>query len=111
MASEKDTPVELPLVIDTLAPRMSANRENGRVIVKAHDFVSADSELVVRRRIDGGAWSEWAPLASAGSFDADASSAVDVEARDEEGNIGKISLPLIRGKVDSSLAAAGSGCG
>ena len=111
MASEDNTPVELPFTIDTLAPRMSATREGSHVVVKAHDYVSADSDLVVRRRVDGGAWSEWTPLANSGSFEADPSSAVDVEARDEEGNIGKVSLPLIRGKADSSLAAAGSGCG
>jgi hypothetical protein len=111
LASEDSTPVDLPFTIDTLAPRMAATRDGSRVAVKAHDYVTADSALVVRRRIDGGAWSEWAPLASSGSFEADAKSTVDVEARDEEGNVGRISLPLIRGKADSSLAAAGSGCG
>jgi len=110
MASEDGTPVEIPFVIDTLAPRMSATRDGSHIVVKAHDYVSSDGELVVRRRVDG-TWSEWTPLGSAGSFEADPSSDVDVEVRDEEGNIGKVSLPLIRGKADSSLAAAGSGCG
>jgi hypothetical protein len=111
MASEDGTPVELPFVIDTLAPLTSATREGSHIVVKAHDYVSADNELVVRRQVAGGAWTEWAPLAGNGSFDADPSSAVDVEVGDEEGNIGKVSLPLIRGKADSSLAAAGSACG
>ncbi len=110
-ASEDDTPVDLPFVIDTLAPRMTATREGSHVVVKAHDYVSADQDLVVRRRIADSAWSEWQPLADGGAFEADAKSAVDVEVGDEEGNIGKVSLPLIRGKADSSLAAAGSGCG
>ncbi|MDB5215703.1 MAG: hypothetical protein JWO86_3630 [Myxococcaceae bacterium] len=111
MASEDGTPVDLPFVIDTLAPRTEGTRDGSHIVVKAHDFVSSDSALVVRRRIEEGAWSEWAPLASASSFEADATSAVDVEVRDEEGNIGKVSLPLVRGKADSSLAAAGSACG
>jgi hypothetical protein len=111
MESEDGTPVELPFVIDTLAPRIEAARDGASVVVKAHDYVSSDSALVVRRRVADGAWSEWSSLASGSAFAADASAAVEVEVRDEEGNIGKVSLPLIRGKADSSLAAAGSACG
>jgi hypothetical protein len=111
MASEDGTPAELPFVIDTLPPRIEAKRDGDHVSVRATDYVSSESALALRRRIEGGAWSEWTSLGSAGSFEADATSAVDVEVRDEEGNIGQVSLPLIRGKADSSLAAAGSGCG
>jgi hypothetical protein len=110
-ASEDGTPVDLPFVIDTLPPRLDVKRDADRVVVRASDYVSAESALVGRRRIADGAWSEWAPLADVTTFDAEASSAVDVEVRDEEGNVGRVSLPLIRGKADSSLAAAGSGCG
>jgi hypothetical protein len=72
--------------------------------------VSSESALLARRRVAAGAWTDWLPLASAASFAAERGAAVDVEVRDEEGNVGRVSLPL-RGKVDSTLAAAGSGCG
>jgi hypothetical protein len=111
MASEDGTPVELPFVIDTLPPRIEATRDGDRVKVRAADYVTSESSLVARRRIAEGAWSEWASLSDVASFEADAASAIDVEVKDEEGNVGRVSLPLIRGKADSSLAAAGSGCG
>ncbi len=111
MASEDGTPAELPFVIDTLPPRIEGKRDGDRVSVRAIDYVSPETALVARRRIGEGGWSEWAALGSVASFDADASSAVDLEVKDEEGNVGRVSLPLIRGKADSSLAAAGSGCG
>jgi len=112
MASEDGTPVELPFTIDTLAPQVEAKREGARVAVRARDLVSSESALVARTRVgEGNGWSEWAPLASVAALNVDASTAVDVEVRDEEGNIGRVSSPLIRGKADSTLAAAGSGCG
>lgn len=113
MASEDSTPVAIPFVIDTLPPVVEAKREGRSVVVRARDYVSAESALVARRRVgsEDAAWSEWAPLADTAAFEADAATPVEVEIRDEEGNIGRVSLPLIRGKADSSLAAAGSGCG
>jgi hypothetical protein len=114
-ASEDGTPVELPFVIDTLPPRIEGKRDGSHIVVRAHDYVTAESALVARRRIGGsdtdGNWTEWAPLPTVASFEAEPSLGVDVEIRDEEGNVGRVSLPLIRGKADSSLAAAGSGCG
>lgn len=112
MASEDGTPVAIPFTIDTLPPAVEGERDGRTVTVRARDYVSAESALVARRRIgDTEAWTEWAPLDTLARFEADATSAVDVEVRDEEGNVGRVSLPLIRGKADSSLAAAGSGCG
>jgi MYXO-CTERM domain-containing protein len=111
MASEDGTPAELPFTIDTLAPLVDVKRDGTHVVVRAHDYVSADGALVVRRRIgDEGVWSDWAPLAAAGTFEAASAAAVEVEVRDEEGNIGTVAQPL-RGRADGSLAAAGSGCG
>ncbi|HSO32032.1 MAG TPA: hypothetical protein VLT33_05935 [Labilithrix sp.] len=111
MASEDGTPAELPFTIDTLAPLVDLKRDGSHVVVRAHDYVSADGALVVRRRIgDEGAWSDWAPLAGHDTFEAASSAAVDVEVRDEEGNVATVALPL-RGRADGTLAAAGSGCG
>ncbi len=117
MASEDDTPAEIPFVIDTLAPLVDAKRDGKQITVRAHDYVSADSALKVRHRVtaegtsasDAG-WTEWTLLGTSTTFEAAASASVDVEVGDEEGNIGTVALPL-RGRADSSLAAAGSGCG
>ncbi len=111
MASEDDTPAEIPFVIDTLAPDVDVKHDGNHVKVRARDYVSSESALVTRHRIDGAGWSEWAPLATDASFDAAPKANIDVEVRDEEGNVGRVALPLIRGKADGSLAAAGSGCG
>jgi hypothetical protein len=110
MASEDSTPAELPFVIDTLAPNVDVRRDGDLLTIRARDLVSAEGALVARRRVAAGAWTDWLPLASVASFEAEPRASVDVEVRDEEGNVGRLSLPL-RGKGDSSLAAAGSGCG
>lgn len=111
MLSEDNTPAEIPFTIDTLAPLVQGARAGGRITIRAHDYVSSEGALVARRRVDGGPWTEWTSLSAASSFDAAETAAVDAEVKDEEGNIGQVSLPLIRGKADSSLAATGSGCG
>jgi MYXO-CTERM domain-containing protein len=112
MASEDGTPVAIPFTIDTLPPIVEGKREGRRITVRARDYVSSESSLVARRRVgESEAWTDWAPLEAASRFEADATSAVEVEVRDEEGNVGQVSLPLLRGEADSSLQAAGSGCG
>lgn len=110
MATEDSTPVEIPFVIDTLAPDVDLARNGKSVKLRALDYVTAESALVARKRIDGGAWSEWLPLADLETFTAAEKAAVEVEVKDEEGNIGRVSSPLVRGKADGSLAGAGSGC-
>jgi len=115
--SEDSTPVEIPFVIDTLAPWVEADRGDGRVTFRARDLVTGDDALVARTRVGEGApWSEWTPLRRDRGLPSRELAAaegvpVDVEVRDEEGNVGSVSLPLVRGKVDGSLAGAGSACG
>ena len=104
MASEDSSPVAIPFTIDSLAPSIDARREGDRVIVRAKDYVS--EALEARHRLAGGAFSEWSAVA-----DFEATTDVDIEVRDEEGNIGRVSLPLVRGRADSTITAAGSGCG
>ncbi len=113
MASEDETPVEIPFTIDTLAPLVFAKREGSRVEIRAHDYVSTN--LVARRRITlegaaAGGWSEWTPFDRTETIEAPESANVEVEVRDEEENVGRVSLPL-RGRTDGSLAPADSGCG
>lgn len=106
MASEDTTPVAIPFTIDTLPPLVSAERAGGEVKVRVHDYVSAESAILVRVREAEGAFGEWS---SARSFTVDPARPAEIEVKDEEGNVGRVSLPL-RGKADSTIAAAGSGC-
>jgi hypothetical protein len=115
-ASEDSTPAEIPFVIDTLAPVIEAERDaddGARAEVRAWDFVSRPEALVERHRQPGdAAWSPWRALAPDGSAalaGLDAARGVDVEVKDEEGNVAQVTLAL-RGRADSTLAAAGSAC-
>jgi MYXO-CTERM domain-containing protein len=105
--SEDSTPLAIPFVIDTLPPSVTAERDGERVTVRAWDYVSAREALRVRHRTPGGPFTDWEPLETGYRFGAP--SDVEVEVRDEEGNIGRVRLGL-RGRVDPSLAAGGSGC-
>jgi hypothetical protein len=100
VSTEDSSPVAIPFVIDTLPPEVRV--EGTRV--EAWDYVSASSALLMRERTGDGDWSEWTAIR-------DVSPKTDaIEVKDEEGNIGKISLAL-RGRADPSIAATGSGCG
>ncbi|MEO6420079.1 MAG: hypothetical protein ABIP39_11755 [Polyangiaceae bacterium] len=113
--SEDSTPALVPFTIDTLAPKVTVKEATtGTSAVTAWDFVSDDSALVGRYRVtkDGqvGEFGEWAPVAALANLSTPGAVSVDVEVRDEEGNVGTVSSALIRGRPDPSLAAAG-GCG
>lgn len=101
----------MPFTIDALAPFVSFEAmDSGDLAIKAWDVVSDDGALVMRSRIDGGAWSEWAaviPIAMASLVNA---STITVEVKDEEGNVASQTSALIRGKPDGTLTTAG-GCG
>jgi hypothetical protein len=116
MSTQDLTPARIPFTIDTLAPfvKLTHAAHDAPFVVEAWDIVSESSALTARVRLTGaddqvGAWSEWAPLADMPAIDRDAVAA-DVEVRDEEGNVGSISHPLIRGRPDPSLGSS-SGCG
>lgn len=110
MATEDSTPVAIPFVVDTLAPDVDLTRDGKSVKIRAADYVSGADSLLARTRIDGAAWSDWTKLAELDSLSAPEKATVEVEVKDEEGNIGRVSSPLIRGKADSTLSTAGSGC-
>jgi hypothetical protein len=110
VGSEDATPAAIPFVIDTLPPEVAIDRDGQTVTVRAWDYVSSEADLVVRHRAAGGAFSEWSQLASGGSFEVAEGTEVEIEVKDEEGNVGRVSLPL-RGRADATLAGSGSGCG
>jgi hypothetical protein len=111
IASEDSTPVDLPFTIDTLAPEVRLERNGTKVRVIAFDFVSERDALLVRFRRDAEAFSEWQKLVDLPPIDLASAVTLDVEVKDEEGNVQKVQEPLIRGRADSTLAGSGSGCG
>jgi MYXO-CTERM domain-containing protein len=109
--TEDATPAELPFTIDALAPSVKVEKDGSQATIKAWDVVSSPAALVGRYKLDGAEFGEWRSVADLARVDVGASETIDVEVKDEEGNVRSVHQELIRGKADSSLAAAGSGCG
>lgn len=107
--SQDATPVEIPFTIDTIAPHVDVKVDKA-IEIEAYDFVSLDKDLQIRTRIDDAAFGPWTKYdAKAIAIPAGARS-IAVEVKDEEGNIGQTTQPLIRGRGDPTLAPAGCGC-
>lgn len=101
--------VQLPVVIDVLAPSVRIVTEDGKRSLKTFDVVSGNDALKARWVDAAGTWSDWTTVAEASAKVA-SGEAVDVEAKDESGNLGT-SSQAIRGRPDATLAGAASGCG
>lgn len=111
--TEDLTPAEIPFRIDVLAPELDLEEGASSYTLRAHDFVTPDGLLEVRTRHVGangaGEMSAWAKLEKElviAKTDGD----VEIEVRDEEGNIGRTSSAIIRGRNDSTIGSA-AGCG
>jgi MYXO-CTERM domain-containing protein len=109
--TEDATPAEIPFTIDALAPTVKVEKDGKQATIQAWDVVSSPAALVGRYKLDGGELGEWRPIADLARVDVGASETIEVEVKDEEGNVRSVHQELIRGKADGSLAAAGSGCG
>jgi hypothetical protein len=98
------SPATAELLIDVLAPEITLEERDDAmgVHVIAEDIVTADEDLQMRVRIDGEEWSAWGPIAD---VDADPE-LVEVEVRDEAGNVGRSQAPLIRGIPNPAGAGA-----
>ncbi len=109
--SEDATPAEIPYVIDALAPFIKIERDGARVTIKAWDLVSKPEALVARWRTDGSAdFGDWRSLGELSVVETGNADAIEVEVKDEEGNIGTVRQAL-RGRGDPTISAVGSGCG
>jgi hypothetical protein len=114
--SETTAPAQVPFIIDVLPPTINLSvGSDGTVAVDAWDLVSDTSALQMRTRanVANGAaaeWSAWGPVANVDANALPNTSSLDVQVRDEEENVGSVSSALIRGRADSTLTAAGSGC-
>ncbi|NUQ78291.1 MAG: hypothetical protein HUU21_32585, partial [Polyangiaceae bacterium] len=103
------TPATVEVLIDVDPPSIKIGREEqGKVALTVRDFVSADDEQIwVRTRLDGGVWSGWSKASETKHVDVGEAAEIDVEARDEEGNIATATQALIRG----GSIPGGEGCG
>jgi len=109
--TEDASPAEVPFTIDALAPFVEVEKAGSVAKVTAWDIVSSNEALVARYRLDGAPFGAWGPVASVEQIQVGNASVVDVEVKDEEGNVRSVQQELIRGRADGSLAGAGAGCG
>lgn len=107
--TEDATPADVPYVIDALAPFVKVQRDGSSATVDAWDLVSKSDALVARFRVDEGEFGAWLPLGELERIDVGAAESIDVEVKDEEGNVGTVRQAL-RGRTDPTLGTA-SGCG
>ncbi|NIS29424.1 MAG: hypothetical protein GWN73_04795, partial [Actinobacteria bacterium] len=102
VAGEPDSvdpsPAYFEVLVDILPPLVQVDRSGRGVHITASDVLTAQDDLELRYRIDDEGWTEWQALPAD----------VEVEVRDEAGNVGSSSAALIRGLPDPELD---SGCG
>jgi hypothetical protein len=110
-SSEDATPAEVPFTIDALAPFVSIEESGKTAKVTAWDVVSGKDALTARFRLGNGAFGEWKAIADVSTIDVGNAETLDLEVKDEEGNVRQVRQELIRGRADSTLGAGGSGCG
>jgi len=101
-------PAEVEFVVDAEPPTIVVGKvEAGKIALTFTDKVSGDRS-VARVRLDGGRWSAWQSPSDLATVDVGEAMDIDVEAKDEEGNIASTSQELVRGRAEAS--AAGCGC-
>jgi MYXO-CTERM domain-containing protein len=111
-ATTDATPAEAPLLVDILPPDVSLARSPTGMIATGDDIIS-EGDLGYRFRINRGEWTDWGTsdeIAIGADLLASPHVLVEVEARDEAGNVGRAQQALIRGIADPSRAAGGCGC-
>jgi MYXO-CTERM domain-containing protein len=83
------TPVELPVIIDSIAPDVALSQDGASVIVDADDMVTGAEDLVVAWRFEGGAWTRAAGVPATIPVGAEVDLAsLEVQVTDEAGNVG-----------------------
>jgi MYXO-CTERM domain-containing protein len=102
------TPARAELLIDILAPDVVVEQEGNTARIIATDVITSRSALFYRYRTGSGAWTEWTHDATYVLPDGGATG-LDVEVKDEAGNVGASRQALIRG-LPNPGAAAGCGC-
>ncbi|MDC0681840.1 hypothetical protein [Sorangium atrum] len=104
------TPATVEMVVDVDPPVISVGAAvDGRVPLEVSDRVSDAARAKVRVRLDDGAWSPWSTAAETTSVDVGDAVDIEVEAVDEEGNLGTARQAILRGRVPVD-PSAGCGC-
>lgn len=107
------TPASLEIVIDVDPPEVALTQDGGSLLVSVADIVSGPESIELRHRVQRSAdataqwssWSDWSPALASPVIDAGDAAAVQVQARDEEENVGSVTHALIRGR-----GGDGGGC-
>ncbi|WP_437664278.1 hypothetical protein [Sorangium sp. So ce1182] len=104
------TPATVEMVVDVEPPVISVGAAvDGHVPLEVRDMVSEAERAKVRVRLDDGAWSPWATAAAMRTVDVGDAADIEVEAVDEEGNLGAARQPILRGRMPID-PTAGCGC-
>ena len=110
------TPAVIELPVDITPPAIDVHESAaGAIDVAVSDNVSAREQTQVRVRLGietatglvWHPWSEWVSASELATFVPEQATIVEVQALDEEGNVGTVQQPLIRGK---GSADAGCSC-
>ncbi len=108
-------PAEVVVLVDVERPWVGVSEtQDGRVAVQVADNVSGPDKTQVRLRLgwtEGATlqwseWSTWTPADQLAPLWPEHAESIEVEAKDEDGNIGTVRQPLIRGRGMGD----GSGC-
>lgn len=98
----------LELTIDAMAPSIRVKETaDGKAEILVKDLVSDAEAVLVRYRVGDDSWSDWLAASDLPVLDVSDADQVEVEAKDEEGLVGKASQ-AIRGKA---IPSADGGCG
>lgn len=107
------SPARVVALIDSVAPELRLVDDGGLVRVEVRDGVSAQDELALEVRLDGG---DWIPLGAL-TISPEGAELVEVRATDEAGNVSaaqiQVSESALIGRVDPSIPVdpEGGGCG
>ncbi|MBW2523093.1 MAG: hypothetical protein JRI23_02905 [Deltaproteobacteria bacterium] len=102
------TPATVEVVVDAAPPVVRpVQLQDGRILLRVQDSVSSSARVRVRTRtgtaVAGGIrwdrWSDWLAATELEPLDPGEADVFEVEAEDEEGNVGTASQALIRGRV------------
>ena len=105
------TPASATILVDTIPPTVELARSPNGMAATADDIIS-EGDLTYRFRVDHGEWSAWSTqdeIALGADALAQARLTVEVEARDEAGNVGSAQQALIRG-LPNPAATGGCAC-
>lgn len=105
----REAPERIPFTIDAIGPHVSLSRAGRSLQVHTWDFVSETAALQGRVRVDSGDWQAWSPIAELQKVDVSAANLVDVEVRDEEGNVTPASLSFAPAVQSASCSCSTQG--